>query len=244
MEVTKKQGSKMILKARHVTIMRLSLILVITLMLSGCVGEEKGSSSSTVLPSASVISSITPTNNDLKVSVNLEQITVNFNKPIDASSVNATSFTVNNGLSGTITVTNNNTRIIFVPDSQLESNSTYTVTLFGITDNIGLPVAPDNSQTYSWSFNTCGVTPLSTYTISWTPVSDSDLSGYKVYYGKNYPLTKGNSTNVSIGNFTNWDVNPTNLNLYPCDNLHVAITATGSIKAESQLSQSGTITIE
>jgi len=76
-------------------------------------------------------------------------IWVKFSEPIDPASVNANTFSVsglNGNISGNYFVNNDTAR--FVPDS-LSWQTTYTVTLAGITDLAGNPMA-----TYTFSFTT------------------------------------------------------------------------------------------
>lgn len=227
---------------------RVLFVAVTSLIIAGCGGAENSDASTTPANTTpqtaeSIVTSFTPSLNDSKVPVNVSQITVNFSKAIDPNSLNNNTFTVSDGATGTVSTANTNTQAVFTLGSSLSRNMTYTVTLNGVTDISGNPIVKDG-QPFSWSFTTCGNVPSSTYTVSWDTINDGDLSGYKVYYGTASPLTKGNSTTVDVGNSTDWILNPTQLNLLPCDNVQVAITSIGSTKSESQLSQSSTIIIE
>lgn len=123
--------------------------------------------------------------------------------PIISTSLSDATFTVSRGITGSITIENLNKRAVFTINSNLAAVTTYTVTLSGVTDSNGNPIF-SNNEDYSWSFSTCSSTTSSTYTLSRDPITDADINGYKVYYGTTYPLTKGNSTAIDVGNTTNW----------------------------------------
>ncbi|NOX37162.1 MAG: hypothetical protein GXO78_06445 [Calditrichaeota bacterium] len=89
-----------------------------------------------------------PTDGDTGVAKDTD-IWVKFSEPIDPASVNATTFAVSGAdgnVNGNYMVDNDTAR--FVPDS-LDWQTTYTVTLSGITDLAGNPMS-----TYSFSFTT------------------------------------------------------------------------------------------
>lgn len=82
----------------------------------------------------------------------------------------------------------------------------------------------------------CTTNTLPNYDVSWNAVNDSDLTGYRVYYGTTSPLDKTNSNSVDLGNTTNWSLNTADLGLLPCDRVYIAVTSVGSSKVESQMS--------
>ncbi len=220
-----------------------TLLILVTLSILTACGGGSGGSSTTTTPTGATIT-LSPASNASKIPVSLNQITVNFNKEFDSTTINTNTFIVSNGITGVITTSNNNKQATFTPNNTLASNMTYTVTLTGINDANGTSILPGNAQVFSWAFTTCGSTPIATYSVSWSPVNDSDLAGYKVYYGTTTPLTKVNSTSVNLGNVTSWTLNPTNMGFNPCDKVQVAISSVGNTKSESNLSQAGTITID
>lgn len=223
---------------------KMTLLIGSTLIIVSCGGGETSSSTpQQPVNSVSIVTANIPTNNDSKVPTNQSEISVDFSKQIDPNSVNNNTFTLSNGITGTVTTTNNNTRAVFTPIGALSSNLTYTVTLNGITDSLGNAIFVNN-QPYTWSFTTCGTIPASTYTVNWSAVSDNDLSGYRLYYGTTSPLTKANSTMVSLGTVTSWNLNPSNLGFQPCNKVEVAVSTTGSTKSESSLSSIQTVTID
>jgi fibronectin type 3 domain-containing protein len=98
------------------------------------------------------------------------------------STLNSASFTVttNTGVAvaGSVTVTDNTAT--FVPSVNLDANTQYTATIStAAIDSTGNALA-DN---YSWSFTTAAATEGGTAILSWDPVTATDLSGYRVYYG-------------------------------------------------------------
>jgi len=192
--------------------------------------------SQSVDTTAPTVSSVTPANNATNVAPSLNQIVVNFDEPMNANTLNSSTFTLNNGLTGTVSAANSNTQAVFTPNTPLSRSSTYTATINGATDAAGNNLQGNNQQVYSWSFSTCGSTPSSTYTVSWDAVVDTDLTGYRIYYGKTFPLTKSNGTSIDLGNVTSWIMNPVSLGFLPCDTVYVAVTALGSTKTESALS--------
>ena len=221
----------------------ISMLLASLFLLSACGGGSGTDDTTTNTPIGATITT-SPVSNAAKIPVSLNQITVNFNKEFDSTTVNTSTFVISNGITGVISSSNSNKQATFTPNSALASNMTYTVTLTGISDANGISILPNNAQSFSWSFTTCGTTPTSTYSVSWSPVNDADLSGYKVYYGTTNPLTKANSTSVTLGNVTSWVLNPSNLALKPCDNVQIAISSVGNTKSESNLSQAGNIIID
>lgn len=190
---------------------------------------------------APTVTSTTPTHGATNVLPSLNQIVVNFDEEMDTSSLNTSSFTLDNGLTGTVSTSNGATRATFTPNGQLSRGTTYTATVNGATDAAGNSL---QGSPFTWSFSTCGSTPNSTYTVSWNAVIDGDLSGYRLYYGTTSPLTKLNATAVDIGNVTSWIMNPSSLGFLPCDTVHVAVTAIGSTKGESALSNAANTLIE
>ncbi|VAW63500.1 hypothetical protein MNBD_GAMMA11-1142 [hydrothermal vent metagenome] len=186
-------------------------------------------------PSADItppsILAATPDNGATSIMPDAVAIIVDFNEAINPESLNGSTFTLNNGATGTVIISNGNTRAQLVPSTNLMRGTTYTATLSNVSDIEG----NQQKQTYSWSFSTCGDTAESTYTISWDPVIDADLSGYKVYYGLSGTLNKS-SASVNVNTQTSWVMSPAALGFKPCDTVHIAITALGTNKGESAFS--------
>lgn len=91
---------------------------------------------------------------------------------------------------------------------------------------------------------TAGLLTTSSYTISWNAVDPTDLTGYKIYYGTNSPLTKYNALgSVSVGNTTSVTFTPGNYNITTCAQAIVGVTSVGT-RPESALSDTQIITVE
>jgi len=191
-----------------------------------------------------VVVSTSPSDGADLISLNLEEIIVSFDEAMDPSSLNTSTFTLDNGLTGTVSMLNGNTQAKFIPAENLSRATTYTATLSGVTDTSGNALVPNNQQVYSWTFNTCGDNATSTYTISWDAVNDNDLEAYNVLYGTASPLTKSNSNTLVAGNVTSMTFNPSTLGFKPCDTVHVAVVATGFTKGESALSNIASVMVE
>ena len=177
---------------------------------------------------------VSPADSAIDVSPSLNQIIVDFDESMDPNSVNQSSFTLNNGLTGTVEMLNDNTRAVFTPSQTLSSGMTYTATLNGMTDAAGNDLQ-DNIE-YSWSFSTCGADAGATYTVSWDAVNDADVSGYKLYYATTSQLSKASTSFIQVDNVTSWVIDPSSLGVAACETLYIALAATGFTKDDSSLS--------
>lgn len=103
-----------------------------------------------------LVTSTDPANNEQNVSLG-KIITANFNKAMDATTINATSFQVKQGstpVTGTVTYTGTTAK--FTPAAPLANNLTYTATIStDAKDATGNPMAAN----YVWNFTTVGSTP-------------------------------------------------------------------------------------
>lgn len=80
------------------------------------------------------------------------------------------------------------------------------------------------------------------YQISWDPVVDSRVTGYKVYYST-APLTgPPTATTVSVGNVTSYTLNVTAAGIITGSTLYVAVTSVGN-GIESGLSQTVSVVV-
>jgi len=94
--------------------------------------------------------SVSPTNSASGVDVSTS-ISATFSEAMDASTINAKTFTVANGVTGAITYDASAHKATFVPSGTLNFSTTYQVTLSGeIKDSEGEPLAGP----YSWTFTT------------------------------------------------------------------------------------------
>jgi len=130
-------------------------IISSTLSLSSC-GGSGGGGSSNGLPTNGdttrpTVNSITPTNGASGVSVNTA-IMVTFSETIDATTINAASFVVSNGISHVAgSVAYSGTSAVFTPSGNLSYSTTYTATITtGVKDAAGNAMACN----YAWTFTT------------------------------------------------------------------------------------------
>lgn len=90
---------------------------------------------------APTISSTSPADGDAAVLLDAT-IAVTFSEPMDTSTITSSSFTLDNGVSGTLSFNSNNTVATFTPSSYLTNYTTYTVSLANtITDSAGNAIA-------------------------------------------------------------------------------------------------------
>ncbi len=93
---------------------------------------------------------ITPTDSATLVNTNTS-LSVTFSEPIDPASINNSTFTVNNGVTGTVSYNNTTYTATFTPSTSLAYNKSYTASVnTGIKDLAGNTLA----STTSWSFLT------------------------------------------------------------------------------------------
>jgi hypothetical protein len=117
----------------------------------------------TTLP---LVVSAVPYNGAGNVGVNVDPGVV-FNKAIDPVSLNSSTFQVLNGgtpLAGSYWFSSSDTRIEFVPNAPLPANTSLTMSLNGVLDQVGNPV------TYSSTFQTGAGPDLTSPTVVWTSI--------------------------------------------------------------------------
>ena len=113
--------------------------------------EYTGTTSDSTTP---LVTSAVPFNGATGVGVNVAPGVI-FNKAIDPVSLNSSTFQVLNGatpLAGSYWFSSSDTRIEFIPNAPLPANTILTMTLNGVTDQVGNPIS------FSSSFTT-GATP-------------------------------------------------------------------------------------
>ncbi len=107
----------------------------------------------TGVPVAPVISSVTPGNLSTNISVNAVVSAV-FSEAMNSSTLTSSTFTLNNGATGTVSY--NGTTATFIPSVSLAYSTTYTATIStGVQSASGLALG----SPYSWSFTTAPSTP-------------------------------------------------------------------------------------
>ena len=123
-----------------------------------------GTSISDITPP--IVSSTNPANGDTEVSAT-NPIYATFSEPMMTSSINANTFTLNNGVTGSVTLSSN--YATFTPSAPLAFLKTYTASITtGVKDQAG------NAMTtpYSWSFTTSAA-PLPPIVISARPANNA-----------------------------------------------------------------------
>lgn len=107
-----------------------------------------------ILPLAEpIITSTTPASSAVDVALN-SVITATFSKAMNASTITSSTFTLNNGVTGTVTYNTLTRTATFTPLSNLSANSTYTVTITtGVKDAAGTPLAANKT----WNFTTSAI---------------------------------------------------------------------------------------
>ena len=129
---------------RHLGVNAFALMLCT--LLASCTGGGGGTGGTTVTIPA--ISSTSPANNAAQIGTN-SVITATFNEAMDLTTITASTFTLNNGVTGTVTYTG--TTATFTPTTSLAPSKTYTATISnGVKDTYGNSM-PAN---YTWTFTT------------------------------------------------------------------------------------------
>lgn len=153
------------------------LILLAISLFSACGPAEQGGNDATPDNPGTVadttkptVSSVSPSNGSANIAVN-SAITVTFSEAMDASTLNASTFTLSYA-SGTVsgTVICNGSTTMFTPSLNLSYNTTYTATITtGAEDAAGNTLA----SSYSWNFTTGIASDTTPPTISSTSPANS-----------------------------------------------------------------------
>ena len=172
------------LKMKNLTFSKVSmsltaLALLAVFGLAGCgSGGGDGGGTSTADTTAPTVSSSSPTNSATNVAVNTA-ITATFSETMTASTVSTATFTLNNGVTGTVTYSG--TTATFTPSSNLASNTTYTATITaGVKDVAGNAMA----AAYTWTFTT-GTAPAVTFRMPDT----GQTTSYTTTFGEDHDYT-------------------------------------------------------
>lgn len=97
------------------------------------------------------VTSTSPVNSDTGVAVNAV-IIATFSEPMDATTVTPSTFTLNNGVTGTVTYSG--TTATFTPSNNLASSTTYMATITTCVKDVAGNTMASN---YSWTFTTGAV---------------------------------------------------------------------------------------
>ena len=96
------------------------------------------------------VDSTSPAHNENGVSIG-SSITATFSEAMNGSTIDTRTFTLDNGVSGTVSYDPNTTTARFTPTSNLHYNTTYTATITTAAEDLaGNPLQTD----YTWSFTT------------------------------------------------------------------------------------------
>ena len=163
-----------------------------------------GTSDDTTTP---VVTNAVPYNRTTNVGVNTTPGVV-FNKAIDPVSVNSNTFTVTSGgtpLPGSFWISSDDTRVEFVPNAPLPASTSLTMTLNGVLDRVGNPVA------FSSTFTTSAGPDVTAPSILWTSVNSGESiptnSTITVQFSESMDLTTFTAGQPgSCGNFIIYDV--------------------------------------
>lgn len=127
---------------------KIFLAILFSIAVAACGG---GSTTTAITPpdiTPPTVSSTSPTNSATGVAVNTA-ITASFSENMDAATITAASFTLNNGVIGAVTYSG--TTATFTPTGNLASSTTYTATITtAVKDAAGNAMAAP----YTWTFTT------------------------------------------------------------------------------------------
>lgn len=113
------------------------------------ISESPEWSFTTVNDPPSVVT-VTPASESTNIAVNTA-ITAEFSESMDASTINTSTFVLNNGVTGTVSYDHDTKIATFTPYSDLAYSTTYTATITtGVKDLLGAGMAAD----HTWSFTT------------------------------------------------------------------------------------------
>ena len=92
----------------------------------------------------------------------------------------------------------------------------------------------------------CGETSVSSYTVSWDRVINTDLSGYLIYFAIGREVSKNDSDGKILIDPGSIDTQftPSNNGIAICDDVFMGITALGFTSGESGLSDILTFTVD
>lgn len=150
--------------------------LVVTILAISCDSSDGGSDDGsdggggTTNPVQIVASIIYPTENAIDVPVNTSSIRLDFNVPVDESSITTADLLVSPPLNGNVNVIST-TEFEFIPSHDLSSNTLYTFTLTGVDASNGSTLAST-----IWSFTT-GDVQVNRATFFMSPIGNDSNSG-------------------------------------------------------------------
>ena len=121
---------------------------------------------------APTVTSANPASGSVDIGIDTA-ITAVFSEAMDASSITTTTFSLDNGATGTVSYDSTSRTARYSPSSSLNYNTIYTVTITtGVKDVAGNAIASN----YSWSFTTANAPDLEPPSVSSTTPADSATS--------------------------------------------------------------------
>lgn len=116
---------------------------------NGVSGTRSNIFSFTLDTTTPIVTSMSPAEGSGRIPVDTS-ISINLSEPLNPDTVLADSISVDNGVTGTVSLSNGNRTVTFTPSAPLPRGTTYTVTInSGMQDVIGYSLAGS-----SWSFST------------------------------------------------------------------------------------------
>ena len=117
------------------------------------------------------IVSTNPLDVEINVAINTT-VSTTFSEAMDASTINNSTFTIDNGVTGTVAYDDATKTATFTPSSNLNYATPYTATITtGVKDLAGNAMTAD----YSWGFTTTSPSPASPITFTAKAISSSDI---------------------------------------------------------------------
>lgn len=151
-----------------------SYLLILLAFLTGCTGEsiENYTQLLDEQPPAAAgeVTPIYPAQGSNDIPVNLNAIRVSFSG-ISGDSILADDFSISPNIPGDLELVST-TEINFIPNSSLQANTTYTVTISDLVGTDGVNVDP-----LSWSFTTGNATPVDRTTYYISPTGSNGNNG-------------------------------------------------------------------
>jgi len=183
------------------------------------------------------VDSTSPAHNANGVAVG-SSITATFSEPMNGSTIDTNTFTLDNGVTGTVAYDANSTTATFTPTNNLDYDTTYTATITTAAEDIaGNPMQAD----YIWSFTTQRET-LPPTVDSTSPAHNANGVAVGVSISATFSEPMNGST-IDTNTFTldngvtgtvTYDANSTTATFTPTNNLDYDTTYIASITAAAE----------
>ncbi len=185
------------------------------------------------------VASTSPTDSATDVAVDAG-ITATLSEAMQASTINTTTFTMDNGVTGTVSYDANSTTATFTPTSNLNYDTTYTATITTDAEDLAGNGLQAN---YSWSFITGPAPDTIPPTVNDTnPVNsatnaavDADITAT---FSEAMQASTINTTTITMDNgvtgTVSYDANSTTATFTPTSNLNYDTTYTATITTDAE----------